>query len=176
MLIKITRIIETKKPFQPVGKSYQMFSWIITGEIDGNKSDKFIELKAFKAFPVVEGETAEVEAQNYQGTITYKILSIKHNQVNKEKTPVSTASYIGRNEKYSLEEYNDLFCYAWDMFEPKLMKIGDPYHRYECLQKLISTFIISAVQNGIKAPRTAENSVGQYEQRQQLLNTQQGVA
>ena len=176
MYIKITKIISVKEPFQPVGKSYKMYSWIVAGEIDGRTETKNMELKAFKPEAVYEGSECEVEMQDYLGNISYKIIRVKKTQPALQSTTSGVAtnnqkSYNQKFQNYTLEEYDDLFAYAWNLFEPRLVKITDHYQRYECLQKLISTFIISAVQIGIKAPVINDpySNNQQYHNKQKLL-------
>ncbi|HBD95377.1 MAG TPA: hypothetical protein DC057_14510 [Spirochaetia bacterium] len=176
MNIKIKKIISTKEPYQPTGKTYKVYSWIVIGEIDGDKTENSVELKAFKNIQIEEEATAEVEKQDYMGRISYRIKGIKKPEVKQDTSPIvynSRQSVIKHN--YSLEEYNDLFCYAWNLFEPRLIKISDPYQRYECLQKLVSTFVISAVQNSIKVPPSEEYNRGQYTKQQRLLVSRKGV-
>ncbi|HOV13216.1 MAG TPA: hypothetical protein PK771_02940 [Spirochaetota bacterium] len=170
MNIKIKKIITTKEPYQPSGKNYKIYSWIVNGEIDGDKTLNNLELKAFKSIQIEENVIAEVEKQDYMGRISYRIKGIKISEVTQDSPAIlnnSRQSAIKHN--YSLEEYNNLFYYAWNLFEPRLAKISDPYQRYECLQKLISTFVISAVQHSIKAPPVDERNREQYTKQQRLL-------
>lgn len=172
MTIKITKVMSAKEPFQPIGKTYTVFSWIVHGQINGIIDPRNLELKAFKHQIIEEGAECEVEMQDYQGTITYKILKVKKPQTTTAQaaTPQVAKNHYSKGQ-YSLSEYDDLFTYAWNIFEPKLSKISDPYQKYECLQKLVSTFIIGAVQIGIKAPVGSEafTNQHQYSQRQKLL-------
>ncbi len=173
MRLQVTKVLNTKKPYHPSGKEYTVYSWTVSGLIDNDQDEGLFELKAFKEYTVEVGSTLEVEKQNYMGKVSYKILK----QVTKQQAPLKNSptppDYTQNSkQRYTLEEYNNLFRYAWLLFEPRLLKIVDPSQRYECLQKLVSTFIISAVQIGIKAPPTFEEaqSYKPVDERRNLLH------
>ncbi|HBD94632.1 MAG: hypothetical protein A2355_02585 [Spirochaetes bacterium RIFOXYB1_FULL_32_8] len=169
MIIKITKIISTSQPFQPVNKNYKVFSWVVSGLIDNALEETVTEIKSFKQCAIEPGIILDVEKQEYMGKISFKIMGIK-------KPQSETKSYTTTSRgHYTLEEYNNLFLFAWNMFEPRLVKISEPAQRIECLQKLISTYIISAVQNGIKIPQNLEYNAVHSSNRQNLLYNQ-GVA
>lgn len=170
MTIAISKIITTKDPYQPAGKNYKVFSWIVSGKLDFNKEETVLEVKSFKQITLDPGVTLDVEKQEYMGKVTYKITGLKRSQVqSSDNLPVKQSS---QKVNYTLDEYNDLFLYAWGMFEHRVTKIPDPAQRIECLQKLISTYIISAVQNGVKIPQNIDFTQTQASNRQNLLNNQ----
>ncbi|OHD19679.1 MAG: hypothetical protein A2086_01715 [Spirochaetes bacterium GWD1_27_9] len=144
MKLKVLSVLTTKPIYQPANKNYKIYSWAVSGELDG-KQENYIELKSFKDIKVEAGIELSVEKEDFNGKVSYKILQTKASQ-----TSNPTPKYATVKTSYTEDEYDALFRKAWNIFKPKVASIGNEYQKLDILNRMISTYIISAVAIGIK--------------------------
>lgn len=158
MKLKVLSVLNVKLPYQPVNKNYKIYGWIVTGELDG-KHENYLELKAFKEIRIESGIELSVEKQEFNGKISFKILSEK----------INTTNITQRNncikQNYTELEYDALFKKAWRFFRPKVSNIVNEYQRMDILNRMISTYIISAVSIGIKIENLENENEIEFEKR-----------
>lgn len=144
MKLKVTEILEAKNPYQPQGKSYKVYEWLVSGELDGI-AKKCINVKTFAEFDLQLLEY-EIEAgKEYNGVIPYIIKTHSGDSGFKKggwSKPV-----------YTLQEYDDIFNHAIDFIVNHFLEISP-----EIQQAYVCTYIISAVNAGVKINQPVQNT------------------
>lgn len=155
MKIKVTKIEQQLPDVQgnnrQTGRSYTMKHWVCGVEINGMMKGNY-EIKTFDTSQIIEaGQEYEVEEKTYNNIISYQIVKEKSgNSWGKQKT------------SYSLREYSLLFSHALLKIQgiEGLNQIQDPFQKWDIITRLTSTYIISAVNTGVKVP---DNKQGENE-------------
>lgn len=141
MKIKILKILEEKKPFEPQGKFYKIFEFAVKGELDGVLKDYLI-LKSFtKNRPdIKENIEVNVDEQTNQYGTCYII--------QKEKQDKKWGGYS--KPTYTQREYDLLFSHAFNVIKPFVKIVDNPFERLQVTSSLLATYLISAANAGVK--------------------------
>lgn len=164
--IQIDRITN-KRDFQPEGKKYKIHEFICDGFIDGEPATGF-KVKAIgkeKGEAIRAGVEIELEKDTYGGETKYVVpKDFRPSDVRSSAPP--TAPAAGRTQSgrpqptagaMPRDEFDALFMHAMDIVGKKLKELncmvgqGDERSvESEALAKLTSTYIIAAMDNGIR--------------------------
>jgi len=155
MTIKVTGILAVNPVFngtsKKTGKPYSIYSWLISGNVDGVPETN-LSVKSMKQFEMKPGIDITVKEQPpYNGIVSYMI--------EPENKPFQRGGY--QRPTYTLEEYDNIWKHGIKMMlnnsKDSALKDIIPI---ECRRELISTYVISAVNSGVKvnnAPVTPSN-------------------
>lgn len=163
-IVQVERITATEE-YQPDGKKYKVRSCVCEGFIDGEPASDFI-VKAIgkeKINALVPGLTfeAEVDERKHNGKTQYVIPKEFRGSLPRT-SPTPAAPQAGRaqagrpqaarQQGMSMEEFDELFRHAVDVVcSVDALPEDAPINDVQA--KLVSTYIIAAMDNGIRPPR-----------------------
>lgn len=147
MKLKVLKVLTKNPEFSGVSKKtgnpYTIHSWAVQGELDGHPED-YLEVKSLKSIELEIGKEYEVKEETFSGKVSYTI------QSEGLKKPVSGGSGYSR-PSYNMAEYDAVFDHAIEFITAKF-----PDNGIETLSPLISTYIISAINSGVRIEKKSD--------------------
>jgi hypothetical protein len=143
-MLKIQQILQTLQPIkgtsQKTGKPYSVFQWVANIVIDG-QGIQGANIKAFKEIDISKIATTEYnyKKDEYHNQQTGQIIVSYMLDIPQEKKPWGNSK-----PTYTLKEYDDLWKHVLVKLERFIEKNPE----------LISTYIISACNAGVKIERS----------------------
>lgn len=164
--------ITGKKEEQPPGKNYKVVTFTCDGYINGSPASNFL-VKAIgkdKINAVVPGFSCTCDVDVFHNTTKYEIprdwTPSQPTQSAPPPPPQSGRPAQARGQAMAvglgMEEFDQIFTHAMDMVSQKLISLkitcGDGEELsadYETLAKLVPTYVIAAMDNGVRMTKVA---------------------